>query len=341
MFGVRNAWGGCAERGGRLLLAGKKSPDLIWTRWLSPDNHLSRRGSPMNDDQFHKIQSGHGFIAALDQSGGSTPAALRAYGIDEDQYTDDDEMFALMHAMRSRIVTSPSFSGDQILGAILFEDTMDRAIEGQGAVSYLWERKHVVPFLKVDKGLAAEHDGVQVMNPMPALASLLARAVHNGVFGTKMRSFIKLGNRAGITALVDQQFLHADQIMAAGLVPIIEPEVDVHSPEKAKAEEILKECITVHLEQLRPNDWVMLKLSLPDVDDFYADFVAHPNVVRVVALSGGYGQREADVRLSANHGVIASFSRALMEGLSVHQSDAAFDATLQQSIDRILQASLT
>jgi fructose-bisphosphate aldolase class I len=295
----------------------------------------------MPDEQFTKIRSGRGFFAALDQSAGSTPKSLTLYGIDEDQYSDDDEMFALMHAMRSRIITSPSFSGDRVLGTILFEDTMDRDIDGRGSVSYLWDIKRVVPFLKVDKGLAGEHDGVQVMNPIPALASLLSRAEQSGVFGTKMRSFIRMGSRTGITAVVDQQFHLADQIMAAGLVPIIEPEVDVHSSEKRKAEEILKQSIMDHLGELASYHHVILKLSLPDVDDFYSDFVKHPNVLRVVALSGGYGQSEADLRLSANHGLIASFSRALTEGLSVHQSDAEFDATLEHSIEGILKASLT
>ena len=252
--------------------------------------------------------SGRGFIAALDQSGGSTPKALELYGVDEDQYSGDDEMFALMHAMRSRIITSSSFNGDQILGAILFEDTMDRDIDGRSSVSYLWDVKRVVSFLKVDKGLVSERDGVQVMNPIPMLASLLSRAAQNGVFGTKMRSFIRLGNRTGITAVVDQQFHLADQILGAGLVPIIEPEVDIHSSEKGKAEEILKQRILEGLGQLRPDQNVILKLSLPDVADFYSDLVQHPNVVRVVALSGGYGQREADLRLAGNHGLIASFS---------------------------------
>ncbi|HEX4219488.1 MAG TPA: fructose bisphosphate aldolase [Acidimicrobiales bacterium] len=295
----------------------------------------------MNEEQLRKIRSGQGFIAALDQSGGSTPKALQAYGIDQDQYSDDDEMFALMHAMRSRIITSPSFGGDHILGAILFEDTMDRDVGGRSSVSYLWDVKGVVPFLKVDKGLANEHDGVQVMNPIPGLASLLTRAAQNGVFGTKMRSFIRLGSRTGITAVVDQQFRLADQILASGLVPIIEPEVDIHSPEKGKAEEILKESILHQVSQLRPDQHVIVKLSLPDVEDFYSGLVGHPNVVRVVALSGGYGQREADLRLAGNHGLIASFSRALTEGLSVHQSAAEFDATLARSIDSILRASLT
>jgi fructose-bisphosphate aldolase, class I len=295
----------------------------------------------VNSDQRERMRSGKGFIAALDQSGGSTPKALKAYGIDEDQYSDDDEMFALMHAMRSRIITSPSFGAAHILGAILFEDTMDREIDGRHSVSYLWDVKGVVPFLKVDKGLASEHDGVQVMNPIPALASLLSRAEEAGVFGTKMRSFIKLGNRAGIEAVVDQQFGFADQILAAGLVPIIEPEIDIHSPEKAKAEEVLRERIAHRLGQLPSDQHVILKVSLPDVDDFYAEFVRHPRVLRVVALSGGYGQREADLRLAPNHGLIASFSRALTEGLSVHQSDAEFDAALARSIDRIFDASVT
>ena len=295
----------------------------------------------MADEQFHKIQSGQGFIAALDQSGGSTPKALKLYGIDQDQYSDDDEMFALMHTMRSRIIASPSFNGDHILGAILFEDTMDRDIDGRSSVSYLWDIKGVVPFLKVDKGLVGEHDGVQIMNPIPGLASLLTRAEHNGVFGTKMRSFIRLGSGTGITAVVDQQFELARKIMAAGLVPIIEPEVDIRSPEKGRAEEILKQRIAGQLGRLAPHQVVILKLSLPDVDDFYSEFVSHPSVLRVVALSGGYGQREADLRLAANHGLIASFSRALTEGLSVHQSDAEFDATLGHSIDSILAASRT
>jgi fructose-bisphosphate aldolase class I len=295
----------------------------------------------MNDDQFKKIRSGQGFIAALDQSGGSTPSALKAYGIDEHQYSDDDEMFDLMHAMRSRIITSPSFKGDQILGAILFEDTMNRDIDERSSVSYLWDIKRVVSFLKVDKGLASEHDGVQVMKPIPALASLLSRAAQSGVFGTKMRSFIKLAHRTGIKAVIDQQFHLANQIIATGLVPIIEPEVDIRSTEKRKAEEILKKSIAEHLGQLAPHHRVILKLSLPDVDDFYSDLVRHPNVLRVLALSGGYGQREANLRLSANHGLVASFSRALTAGLSIEQSDAEFDSTLQHSISGILEASIT
>ena len=295
----------------------------------------------MSDEQFQKVKFGRGFIAALDQSGGSTPKALELYGIDENQYSDDDEMFALIHAMRRRIIQSPSFDGDHILGTILFEDTMDREIGGRDSVSYLWDVKRVVPFLKVDKGLAGEQDGVQVMNPIPGLASLLSRAKEKGVFGTKMRSFIKLASRAGIERVVDQQFKLANQILAAGLTPIIEPEVDIHSPQKAEAEKLLKESIAEKLGELRPAQFIMLKLSLPDTDDFYADLVRHPNVLRALALSGGYGREEANRRLAANHGMIASFSRALTEGLSVHQSDQEFDAILKHSIESIFEASLT
>ncbi len=295
----------------------------------------------MNDEQFQKVKRGRGFLAALDQSGGSTPKALRAYGIDDDQYSDDDEMFALMHAMRSRIIQSPSFSGDDIIGAILFEDTMDREIDGRGSVSYLWDIKHVVPFLKVDKGLVPEQDGVQVMNPIPGLAPLLSRARENGVFGTKMRSFITRANHDGIKAVVDQQFEIAKTIMAADLVPIIEPEIDIRSPEKAAAEGLLKANVVEQLARLDSTQLVMLKFSLPDIDDFYADLVRHPKVLRVVALSGGYGRSEADARLAVNHGVIASFSRALTEGLSVHQSKEEFDAALKGAIESILSASLT
>jgi fructose-bisphosphate aldolase class I len=295
----------------------------------------------VNDEQFQKVKQGRGFFAALDQSGGSTPKALRAYGIDDDQYSDDDEMFALMHAMRSRIIQSPSFSGDDVIGAILFEDTMDREIDGRGSVSYLWDVKRVVPFLKVDKGLVPERHGVQVMNPIPGLAPLLSRARENGVFGTKMRSFITRANHDGIKAVVDQQFEIAKAIIAADLVPIIEPEIDIRSPEKAGAEELLKANVAEQLAQLDSTQLVMLKFSLPDVADFYADLVRHPKVLRVVALSGGYSRSEADARLAANHGVTASFSRALTEGLSVHQSKEEFDAALKSAIESILSASLT
>ena len=295
----------------------------------------------MNDEQFQKVRLGEGFIAALDQSGGSTPKALKLYGIDEDQYADDDEMFALMHAMRSRIIQSPSFDGESIVGAILFEDTMDREIDGRDSVSYLWDVKRVVPFLKVDKGLAAEQDGVQVMNPIPGLAHLLSRAKENGVFGTKMRSFIQRASSVGIKAVVDQQFEVANEIAAVDLIPIIEPEVDIRSPEKGAAEELLKANVVEQLAQLQSAHSVVLKFSLPDVDDFYSDLVSHPKVLRVVALSGGYSRSEADARLAADHGMIASFSRALTEGLSVHQSKDEFDATLRLSIESILKASLS
>ncbi len=264
----------------------------------------------LSDEQFQKAKLGRGFIAALDQSGGSTPKALKLYGIDENQYANDDEMFSLMHAMRSRIIESPSFDGDHILGAILFEDTMDREIAGRDSVSYVWDVKRVVPFLKVDKGLAAEKNGVQVMNPIPGLSSLLSRAKEKGVFGTKMRSFIKLASPAGIEAIVDQQFQFADQIMAAGLVPILEPEIDIYSSEKGQAEQLLKVKIAERLQQLGADQILMLKLSLPDIADFYADLVSHPNVLRVLALSGGYTREQADSLLAVNHGVIASFSRS-------------------------------
>ena len=295
----------------------------------------------MNGEQFQTMKSGRGFIAALDQSGGSTPNALKLYGVNDDRYSNDDEMFALMHAFRSRIITSPSFVGDHILGAILFEDTMDREIEGRDSVSYLWDVKHVVPFLKIDKGLETERQGVQVMKPIPSLAHLLSRAKEKGVFGTKMRSFIKQANGPGIDAIVNQQFELADQVLTAGLVPIIEPEVDIHSSEKAGAEGILRDLLKDHLSKLDSDRSVILKLSLPDVDDFYAGLVDHPNVLRVVALSGGYSQAEADSLLFRNHGVIASFSRALTEGLSVDQTDGEFDATLEHSIESIFAASLT
>jgi len=295
----------------------------------------------MNQLQFNKIELGKGFIAALDQSGGSTPKALELYGIPRDAYHDDDEMFALMHQFRSRIITSPSFNGDRILGAILFEGTLEREIQGRGSADYLWTVKNVVPFIKVDKGLADEAEGVQVMKPMPDLDSLLARALEKGVFGTKMRSFIKFANDAGVKAVVDQQFEIAHQILATGLVPIIEPEIDIKSPQKAEAEGMLKAAVLEQLGQLGSGQHVMLKLSLPEVPDFYAELLGHPNVLRVVALSGGYSREEADARLSANHGLIASFSRALTEGLSVHQSDAEFDTALNDSIASIYKASIT
>ena len=295
----------------------------------------------MNSEQLRKITSGAGFIAALDQSGGSTPKALQLYGVSEDAYADDDEMFALMHEMRSRIIVSPSFDGDRVLGAILFEDTMDREIEGRGSVDYLWNVKSVIPFLKIDKGLAGERDGVQTMRPMPGLDVLLSRASTSGVFGTKMRSFITLANPAGVRAVVDQQFGLARKILGSRLVPIIEPEIDIHSPEKLQAEALLKAELIEHLDRLDRAHFVILKVSLPEVDDFYADLTSHPGVLRVLALSGGYSRQEADARLAHNHGVIASFSRALTEGLSKDQSDVQFDATLNSSIAAIFQASTT
>lgn len=295
----------------------------------------------MNEQQLHKVRSAHGFIAALDQSGGSTPKALALYGIGSDAYSNDEEMFACMHQARSRIITSPSFDGRRILGAILFEDTMDREIEGRDSAEYLWRVKNVVPFLKVDKGLRDETDGVQLMKPMPDLDALLARANDKDVFGTKMRSVIKLANPAGVSAIVDQQFEVGQQILSAGLVPIIEPEVDIHSPEKAAAEALLKASIVEHLADLSEGQEIMLKLTLPDADDFYADLVAHPRVLRVVALSGGYSRDDAKARLARNHGVIASFSRALTQGLSAQQSDAEFDAALDAAIAGIYAASLT
>ena len=286
----------------------------------------------MDQAQLETVTNGKGFIAALDQSGGSTPKALKLYGIDEGEYEGETAMFDLMHAMRSRIITSSSFGGDRVLGAILFEQTMDREVLGKGTADYLWTEKQVVPFLKVDKGLADEANGVQVMKPMEGLDDLLARAAGKGVFGTKMRSVIKLANAAGIDQIVDQQFEVAAQIVAGGLVPIIEPEVDIHSPEKAEAETLLNAALLKGLANLSPATAVMLKLTLPDVDGFYRELVDHPNVVRVVALSGGYSRDDANARLGRNSGVIASFSRALTEGLSAQQSDAAFDATLDQSI---------
>lgn len=295
----------------------------------------------VNVEQFEKIRSAQGFIAALDQSGGSTPKALRLYGIDESGYGSEAEMFDLIHQMRTRIMTSPAFTGERILGAILFEMTMDRQVAGKGAAEYLWQHKNVVPFLKVDKGLAAEADGAQVMKPIPDLDALLERALGHGVFGTKMRSVIKLGNRAGVEAVVAQQFEIGRQIVATGLVPIIEPEIDIHSPEKGQAEVLLKEALLAEIGRLGPDEHIMLKLTLPDVDDFYAELVAHPNVLRVVALSGGYSREEANALLARNHGVVASFSRALTEGLTAQQTEAEFDAALDASIGSIFAASIT
>lgn len=294
----------------------------------------------MNSDQLTKAQRGAGFIAALDQSGGSTPKALKLYGIAEDAYSGDAEMFDLVHQMRTRIITSPSFDGDRIMGAILFEDTMDRQIEGRDTADYLWNVKHVVPFLKVDKGLAEEKDGAQVMKPIPGLDELLVRARDKGVFGTKMRSVITLPG-AGLEQVVEQQFEIGRQILAAGLVPIIEPEVDIHSPEKGKAEEQLKAAILKGLDTLGADQHVMLKLTLPDQDNLYRELVEHPKVLRVVALSGGYHRDQACDKLAANRGVIASFSRALTEGLTAQQSDDEFNAALDAAITAIAKASNT
>lgn len=295
----------------------------------------------MNQDQFDKMRTGAGFIAALDQSGGSTPKALRLYGIDESEYSDDAQMFDLIHRMRARIITDPAFNGDRILGSILFEQTMDREIEGRGAADYLWSVKRVVPFLKVDKGLEPEADGVQVMKPMPDLSALLTRAVDKGVFGTKMRSVVKAADPVGVAEVVDQQFEVARTILAAGLIPIIEPEVDIHSPTKAEAEQLLHVHLMQWLDALPADQHVMLKLTLPSVTDFYADLIAHPRVLRVVALSGGYSRDEADQLLLRNHGMIASFSRALTEGLTAQQSDEEFHTMLDASIQSIYDASIT
>lgn len=292
----------------------------------------------MNQEQAQRMTNGKGFIAALDQSGGSTPKALAAYGVAADSYQGEDEMFNLVHQMRTRIITSPAFSKEHILGAILFEQTMDREIEGKKTGDYLWDVKGIVPFLKVDKGLAAEENGVQLMKPMPGLDDLLKRAVERHIFGTKMRSVIKKASREGIKAIVDQQFEIGEKISKAGLVPIIEPEVDIHIADKAEAEAILKEEILKHLEKVEKP--VMLKLSIPSKDNFYEELIQHPKVMRVVALSGGYSRDEANKLLARNHGLIASFSRALAEGLSAQQSDAEFNAMMKDSVDRIYAASI-
>jgi len=295
----------------------------------------------MKAQQLQKIRTEPGFIAALDQSGGSTPKALRDYGIKPDAWSNEEEMFALVHQMRTRIITSPSFTGARILGAILFEGTMDRDIQGQPTADYLWNVKRIVPFLKVDKGLADEKDGVQLMKPMAQLPALLSKANAKHIFGTKMRSVIKQANVGGIQAVVNQQFEVAGQIIAAGLVPIVEPEVDIHCPEKAKAEALLKSAILESLKKLPADQLVMLKLTLPEQDDFYADFVGHPKVLKVVALSGGYSREEGNHRLRRNHGVVASFSRALLEGLSAQQSDEDYNTVLDAAIESIFEASNT
>jgi len=295
----------------------------------------------VNTEQLNKVSTGKGFIAALDQSGGSTPKALKLYGVEESAYKNDAEMFDLVHAMRSRIVTSKAFDGRRVLGAILFEATMDRQIDGIDAATYLWERKQVVPFLKVDKGLAAEADGVQLMKPMPDLDALLARAVAKGIFGTKMRSVVNAANEKGIAAVLDQQFAVGQQILKAGLMPILEPEVSIGAADKAQAEALLKKGFIERLDALPAASKVMLKLTIPTVDGFYGELVSHPQVVRVVALSGGYARDEANARLARNPGIIASFSRALTEGLSAQQSDAEFDAALDAATESIYRASIT
>ena len=295
----------------------------------------------MDTVQLEQMRTKPGFVAALDQSGGSTPKALSSYGIKEDAWSTEAEMFALMHQMRTRIITSPSFTGGRILGAILFENTMDSDIEGQPSADYLWNVKGVVPFLKVDQGLEAEKGGVQLMRPMPNLAALLGRAKAKRIFGTKMRSFVKQANTEGIREIVKQQFEAARQIIAADLVPIIEPEIDIHCPEKAKAEGLLKAALLEKLNQLPAGELVLLKLTLPEQVDFYSEFVTHSKVVRVLALSGGYSREEGNNRLRKNHGIVASFSRALVEGLSVQQSDAEYNALLDESIQSIFEASTT
>jgi fructose-bisphosphate aldolase, class I len=297
--------------------------------------------SSLKEQQLRKIKAQPGFIAALDQSGGSTPKALHAYGIKEGAWSNEEEMFTLVHQMRARIITTPSFNGDRILGAILFEGTMDRDIEGEPTADYLWNQKRIVPFLKVDKGLSDEKDGVQLMKPMPQLGALLDRANAKRIFGTKERSFIKQANVAGVKAIVDQQFEVAAQILAAGLVPIIEPEVDIHSREKAKAETLLKAALLEHLGKLSSGQLVMIKITLPEEDNLYLDCIKHPNVLKVVALSGGYSLKEGNERLRRNHGVIASFSRALVDALTAQQSDEEFDALLDTTIQSIYEASNT
>ena len=295
----------------------------------------------MNQQQFDKVKGRHGFIAALDQSGGSTPKALRSYGVEDDEWSGDDEMFDRIHQMRTRVITSPAFTGEKVLGAILFEDTMDREVEGQGTAQYLWEQKEIVPFLKVDKGMEDEENGVTVMKPIPGLDDLLGRAADKGVFGTKMRSVIKEADQAGVDAILDQQFEVGRQIVAAGLVPILEPEIDINSPSKARAEDLLLAGAKARLDQLGDDEIMMLKLTLPEEDNLYRELVEHPNVLAVVALSGGYSRGEANARLSRNKGVIASFSRALLDGLNAKQSDEEFDAALHEAVDSIFVASVS
>ena len=310
-------------------------------KWLVFSVKYFLKGPTVNQQQLEQMRTGKGFIAALDQSGGSTPKALKLYGIDESSYSNEDEMFDVIHAMRSRMVMSPAFNGNRVLAAILFEGTMDRSIDGVGSAEYLWSRKQVIAILKVDKGLADEADGVQLMKPMPELDALLAKARANGIFGTKMRSVIKVANAKGISEVVAQQFAVGRQILAGGLVPIIEPEVDINSPSKKEAEVLLKAALLKELDVQPADQPVMLKLTLPEDDNFYLDLVKHPSVLRVVALSGGYSRDDANTKLSKNNGVIASFSRALTEGLSAQQSDTEFNAALDSAIASIYAASNT
>ena len=310
-------------------------------KWLVFSVKYFLKGPTVNQQQLEQMRTGKGFIAALDQSGGSTPKALKLYGVDESSYSNEDEMFDVIHAMRSRMVMSPAFTGNRVLAAILFEGTMDRSIDGVGSAEYLWSRKQVIAILKVDKGLADEADGVQLMKPMPELDALLAKARANGIFGTKMRSVIKVANAKGISEVVAQQFAVGRQILAGGLVPIIEPEVDINSPSKKEAEVLLKAALLKELDAQPVDQPVMLKLTLPEDDNFYLDLVKHPSVLRVVALSGGYSRDDANTKLSKNNGVIASFSRALTEGLSAQQSDTEFNAALDSAIASIYGASNT
>ena len=310
-------------------------------KWLVFSVKYFLKGPTVNQQQLEQMRTGKGFIAALDQSGGSTPKALKLYGVDESSYSNEDEMFDVIHAMRSRMVMSPAFTGNRVLAAILFEGTMDRSIDGVGSAEYLWSRKQVIAILKVDKGLADEVDGVQLMKPMPELDALLAKARANGIFGTKMRSVIKVANAKGISEVVAQQFAVGRQILAGGLVPIIEPEVDINSPSKKEAEVLLKAALLKELDAQPADQPVMLKLTLPEDDNFYLDLVKHPSVLRVVALSGGYSRDDANTKLSKNNGVIASFSRALTEGLSAQQSDTEFNAALDSAIASIYAASNT
>ena len=310
-------------------------------KWLVFSVKYFLKGPTVNQQQLEQMRTGKGFIAALDQSGGSTPKALKLYGVDESSYSNEDEMFDVIHAMRSRMVMSPAFTGKRVLAAILFEGTMDRSIDGVGSAEYLWSRKQVIAILKVDKGLADEADGVQLMKPMPELDALLAKARANGIFGTKMRSVIKVANAKGISEVVAQQFAVGRQILAGGLVPIIEPEVDINSPSKKEAEVLLKAALLKELDAQPVDQPVMLKLTLPEDDNFYLDLVKHPSVLRVVALSGGYSRDDANTKLSKNNGVIASFSRALTEGLSAQQSDTEFNAALDSAIASIYAASNT